>query len=401
MGNTKKIIDNKLCLGCGLCEALSGKDNVKMQLDKNGFFLPVGNILSKEESIIYKICPGINIDNDISFDKNESVWGRILDSFSAHSSDNEIRKKGSSGGVISSIAIYLLENKIIDSVLQIGGNPNDFQENTLKISNYKEDVLNCAASRYAPALVFNNILDILNKDENKYCFIGKPCDISGLKNLLKHYPQYNNRFVFFISIVCAGMPSFIATEDAIDHFQTVKYPVKDLTYRGNGWPGYFSFLDSNNKKYQMSYNDSWGNILGKKIHFRCKICPDGIGLQADFVAGDAWETKNGYPDFSEKEGESLVITRTKQALDLFSKMIDEDKVRARKLDPERIKQMQPFQYNRRSYVAPRIIALLLIKRIFPSFRNTKIWHNLFNSSLKRSIREFIGTTRRLIIQNKN
>lgn len=51
----------------------------------------------------------------------------------------------------------------------------------------------------------------------------------------------------------------------------------------------------------MSYNESWGNILGKYLQKRCKICPDGIGEFADIVCADAWHgDKSGYPNFEEK-----------------------------------------------------------------------------------------------------
>ena len=37
------------------------------------------------------------------------------------STDNEIRTKSSSGGFISGIAVYMLDNKLVDAVLHVGG----------------------------------------------------------------------------------------------------------------------------------------------------------------------------------------------------------------------------------------------------------------------------------------
>lgn len=394
----QKIVDKNLCLGCGLCETVCGKINVEMQLQKNGFFFPaIKNLQAEKEQIISQICPGINIVNDQPFGKSERIWGRVLGAYSAYSTDKEIRTKGSSGGIISAIAIYLLENKIIDAVLQVGGDATNYKQNVLKISTTKEDVLACATSRYAPAAVFNNVLQILTNSADSYCFIGKPCDISGIKNFLNAYPQYKERFIFFISIVCAGMPSFNATQDAIDSFGTAQNPVTDLVYRGNGWPGYFSFTDAVGKKHQMSYNDSWGKILGRKIHFRCKICPDGIGLQADIAVGDAWETKDGYPDFTEREGQSLVLLRTSKAIELFHLMQYNKRIFSQNLPVEKIKNMQPFQYYRREFVGARIIATSLGKGFLLNFRNMKLWINHFKSPVKKSIKEFGGTMKRMLV----
>lgn len=394
-----KIVSRNLCLGCGLCEAMDPL-NTSMQLKPNGFFEPSHKLplVKSKANEILKICPGINIQNDLIFDQSQGVWGKVYNLYSAYSTDSEIRTKGSSGGIISAIAIYLLEEKLVDSVLQVGYDSADYKKNQLQISKTKQEVLNCATSRYAPVSIFKDIFTILESSEDKFCFIGKPCDISGLKNVLQYYPQYRDRFVYYISIVCAGMPSFNATDKLIDSFNEIKKPISNLKYRGDGWPGFFSFTDDNKKKFQMTYNDSWGKVLGRHIHFRCKVCPDGIGLQADIAVGDAWSTHDGYPDFTEREGESLVLLRTSKASVLFDEMLKHKKVVYRPLEMSTIKQMQPFQYNRRMHVAARITALLIIKQQQLNFKNVRIWSNLLHSPILRSIREFLGTAKRLVLR---
>lgn len=393
-----KIVEKDLCLGCGLCEAVYGKDGATMQLQSNGFLTPVIKKSQIEsEKIILRICPGINIVNDQPFENRDRIWGKVMGTYSGYSSDKEIQTKGSSGGIISAVAIFLLENKKVDAVLHVGGDSNDYQRNSLRVSRTRDEVLEYAGSRYAPAGVFNDILAILLGNDDCYLFIGKPCDISALKNLLNEFPQYKERFKFFVSIMCAGIPSYNATQDVIETFDKVKLPIKDLTYRGNGWPGFFSFIDASERRHQMSYNDSWGKNLGKKIHFRCKICPDGIGLQSDFAAGDAWETKDGYPDFTEREGRSLILLRTPKATDLFHTMKQEGHVILQNLPIEKIKIMQPYQYSRRKAVGARVIATTLGKRVSLNFKSMRIWTNLFSQPLTSSFREFIGTLKRILI----
>jgi coenzyme F420 hydrogenase subunit beta len=392
----EKIVDKSLCLGCGMCVSIYGQKNAKMQILDSGFMTPI--ILtpqSEKEKIIEQICPGVNIINDKPFDSNERIWGKVLESYTGFSTDSSVRKKGSSGGIISAVCIYLLETKMVDAVLQIGWQRDDYKQNRLKVSKSKEDVLACAASRYAPAAVFNNILSILRNSNDRFCFVGKPCDLSALRNFLKIYPQYTERFVLLVSIVCAGMPSYNATRDAIDSFGKIKNPVSNLVYRGNGWPGFFSFDDGAGMRHKMTYKDSWGKMLGRKIHFRCKICPDGIGLQADMVVGDAWETKDGYPDFEEREGQSLLLLRTVKAVELVCSMRSENHIELKPLLVSKIQNIQPPQYLRRQVVGARIIAASLGKGVILNFRNMKIWTNLFRFSLIKALKEFWGTLNRL------
>jgi coenzyme F420 hydrogenase subunit beta len=391
-----EIEKNNLCLGCGLCESVCGKDFVEMELQQNGFFRPnVKTISETGEKIIAKICPGVNVVNDIPFEKKESIWGKIDGLYSAYSNDSEVRTKGSSGGIVSAVAISLLENKKVDAVLQVGGDHTDYERNALRISRSRADVLNCASSRYAPALIFDKIFEILDANTDSYAFIGKPCDISALKNFLNVYPEYKNRFKLTVSIMCAGMPSFAGTRAVIDGFKA-EYPVNNLVYRGNGWPGFFSFIDRMGREYRKSYNDSWGKVLNRHLNFRCKICPDGIGLQADLAVGDAWETKDGYPDFTEKEGHSLVISRTRQGSQVLEEMLAAGEMSSAILDPGKIALMQPYQFDRRRKVAARLIAFALVKGKMLNYQGVYIWHNLTKVGPLALLKEFYGTFKRLI-----
>lgn len=395
----ENIVKDNLCLGCGLCESICGKESVEMKLESDGFFRPQVKFQKKDkEEIIKQICPGINVVNDLTFDANETIWGKIESLHSGYSNDFETRKIGSSGGIVSAIAIYLLEKGLVNGVLQVGGNSEDYERNTLNISRTKEDVLNCASSRYAPALIFDKIIETLEANDDTYGFIGKPCDISALKNFLNVFPQYKNRFKLTVSIMCAGMPSFNGTASIIKEMNA-KSPVKNLVYRGNGWPGYFSFTDNNNQHFQRSYNDSWGKTLNRHLNFRCKICPDGIGLQADIAVGDAWETEDGYPDFTEKEGQSLVIVRTAAGAKILNMASADASMSFTPLLKEKLALMQPYQYQRRTRIGARATAYMLGKGRILNFKNLSLFGNMFYSQPKILIREFAGTFMR-VVKNK-
>ncbi|MCU7548270.1 Coenzyme F420 hydrogenase/dehydrogenase, beta subunit C-terminal domain [Chitinophagaceae bacterium LB-8] len=385
-----------LCLGCGLCEAVLGKENCTMQLRDDGFFHPQFKRLDKKsERVINEICPSINVRNEYELKKDERIWGKIIQLYEGFSADQEVRAKSSSGGVVSALAIYLLEHKKVDAVLHVGGDADDYQQNKLRKSYDREDVIRNNSSRYAPALMFSDIFEILNQSDEIFCFIGKPCDIAALKNFLRVYPTYQDRFKLTISIVCAGMPSFNGTRKLISDFHP-QVPIKNLSYRGNGWPGYFSFSDNSGKVYSKSYNDSWGKVLNRHLCFRCKICPEGIGLLADIAIGDAWETKNGYPDFTEKEGNSLVITRTAIGQQVVDELINDEAIFCKSLPVEKLRLMQPFQYRRRKYAGMRIIAAMIAKQFLFRFHNLYIYRNLEFKSPKRLMKEFLGTFKRAI-----
>ena len=394
----EKVDKANLCLGCGLCESICGEDNVKMTLGADGFFHPIiiNPAFLKTENTIERVCPSINVVLDKPISKGAELWGEIINLYSGYSKDAIVRKSGSSGGMVSGIAINLLERGIVDGILHVGGDIDDFYRNTLKISYTKEDVLNCASSRYAPASVFNNIINILDENPKMvFGFIGKPCDISGMKNLLKEFPTYNERIKITIAIICAGIPSFNGTDKIINDLGAER-PVKNLVYRGDGWPGYFSFTDKNMIHYKKTYNESWGKTLNRHLNLRCKVCPDGIGLQADIAIGDAWETKDGYPNFDEKEGNSLIIIRTLLGENILNDIVKSDHVALKSLSLDKIRIMQPYQYNRRERVTARLAALRLVKGVRLNFVNTSIYKNSSKVGFLSLIKEFLRTYKRLI-----
>ena len=399
MRRVQNIVDKELCIGCGLCEAVFGSDVAQMEEGRSGFFTPVFRHKERvEEDVILRICPGVNIVNDQPFDRGENIWGKLLEAYSGYSKQKDIRYSASSGGVISGVAVYMLENKLVDAVLQVGGDSKDYKRNSLRVSRSRADVLACSSSRYAPSLVFDKVLKILNDSTDRFLFIGKPCDVSGIKNLIKEFPEYENRFVLFVALFCAGIPSFSATQEVIETFPEVKYPIRDLMYRGEGWPGKFSFVDHAGSYFSMSYNESWGDKLGKKLHFRCKICPDGIGLQADVAVGDAWETVDGYPDFSDKEGQSLVLLRTLKATKLFMQMQLEKQLKLSLLSLQNVRQMQPFQYSRRRVAGVRMLATIVGKRVFLNFRGLRLGTSIMRLPFFKGVREFFGTLKRIMLK---
>lgn len=397
MTKVSDIIKSDLCLGCGLCEAVD--QNCKMFLSDKGFYRPILKGMNKHsQQVVAKICPGINVRNFGG--SNTSVWGNVVMASNAWAKDKTIRQSSSSGGVTSALAIYLLESHKVDAVLHVGVKTNDFLHNKLHISKNREDVLKRNASRYAPAAVFNDILNILDKNSDTYAFIGKPCDIAGMKNLLKLYPQYKVRIKYFLAIFCAGMPSYNATLKAISTFGNEKSPLT-LRYRGDGWPGFFTVTYADGSSDRMTYNDSWGKILGRQLGFRCKICPDGIGLLADIASGDAWNTKDGYPDFTESDGRNFCFVRTARGKDLFEDAQKAGYLEMEKLHVPDVKDMQRYQFDRRHYVGWRILAVQIMSGCILHFRGLGYAHMAMKANFNRALHDMYGTIKRFYKVRKN
>lgn len=366
-----------------------------MVLSNDGFYYP--NLeAGVDDSVIKKLCPGIKVHSNI----HDEFWGKYLEISEGWATDGEIRFHASSGGVVSSLAVYLIQEHIVDSILQVGVSSDDYRYNILKVSSNREEVFNNAQSRYAPALSLYTVKQILDDSKSSYAFIGKACDIAGMKNFLETFPEYKDRIKIFISIICAGMPSLRGTEEAIKLSGQAKEP-STLKYRGDGWPGLFKAKWDDGSEFSLTYHESWGKILGKHLNFRCKVCADGIGSLADISVGDSWNTKDGYPDFEEKDGKSLIFARTSKGLDFVLNAANKGYIENFQIDDEgALEKMQPGQFIRRKYVGWRVFSVQVMTLGILNYKGLGIYRQALKSNFKTGIKNMTGTINRFIKLNR-
>lgn len=386
-----KILKSNFCLGCGLCSSIIPNQKIIMELGTNGYYRPIvkQNLSKNDNCLINNICPGIHVENNLE----GGIWGHIEAACQGWSSNKDIRYIASSGGLVSSIAIYLLETKQIDAILHVGKSEKSSLYNKLLISRTREQIIERAKSIYAPAQVFNDIVEILDNSNDNYCFIGKPCDIVAINNLIEQFPKYKRRIRYKISIFCAGIPSYNATINLCKKSGRTDIPVK-IKYRGDGWPGLFEALYEDGTKFQMSYIESWGRYLGRNLCYRCKICPDGIGLSADLAVGDYWNTKDGYPDFKEQDGRSFCIIRTPKGKNIIEEAVENNYIEIRDINVKNLKYLQPYQYNRRRLAGWRILPIRILSGNMLYFKGLSLFKNSLSVPLKEGVIELLGSLKR-------
>ena len=390
MAKKDNIIRQGLCVGCGLCSSVK-EHRFTMSINHEGFYEPDSSERISEDETVRSVCPGIRIHGH----NEKDVWGSMIEVAESWSADKQIRYHSSSGGVVTTLAIWMIETHQADAVLHVGVKEGDYLLNELHVSRSKDDIIRNAQSRYAPALTLYRVKQILDGSNETFVFIGKPCDIAGIRNLTERFPEYKERFKLLISIFCAGIPSYEATKEVCRHLGREDDPVK-IKYRGDGWPGSFKAEWADGRTREMSYNDSWGKILGRKIAFRCKVCPDGIGLLADLSVGDSWNTINGYPDFTDSEGRSFVMIRTERGQEIFNQASEEEVVVSKQLDKKLLAAMQPFQYRRRIMVGWRLIPLKLKNYGLIDFTGLGLVRMVKSSPKSQGFREMLGTMKRII-----
>ncbi len=346
-----------------------------------------------QEAAIAATCPGLTVEQDRP---GHPYWGPVLECRTGHSTDPALRHQASSGGGISALLVHLLETRAVDRVIQTAASGTVPVANETVLSVTPGEVFAAAGSRYAPSAPLARLEDIL-EPPGKAAFVGKPCDVAALRAIARRDPRVDEKIPYLLSFFCAGVPSQAGAEAVVAKLGVAPDDLAAFRYRGDGWPGYATATRKGGGAERMSYNDSWGDILTRHVQFRCKICPDGVGGAADAVCADAWECdEHGYPIFEEREGSSLILSRTEKGEALVRAAMEAGRLAAEPLPLDAVTAMQPGQVSRKRGVAARLAALASLGRPRPSYSGFRLLSPAMEDGLAANLRNAAGTGRRVL-----
>ena len=377
-----KIVEDGACIGCGLCEAIAGRDKVKAVKVTTGNIRPVASAALDHEAVdrIYDVCPGTRVDGlpERLIDESTSidhVWGAHQRIVLAHAGEPEVRFEGSTGGVLTALGIYLLESGRVDFIFHTRSSIAEptFGESTLSFT--RGDVWDAAGSRYGPTATLLDINDVLDRGQS-FAFIGKPCDVGALRNYARHDERVDDLVKYWLTLVCGGYMPPAAMNSFLQDNGTDPEDVVRFRYRGQGCPGPTTFETRDGSVTNMRYTDFWGeDESGWSLPFRCKICPDGIGESADIAASDTWP--GGSPDPATEDldkGLNAIIARTAAGKELMEAAIADGALglEGEDLTPGDMTEIQPHQMKKKYAVWARFRGLEQEGCVYPQTNRLRL-----------------------------
>ena len=313
-----RIVEDGLCVGCGLCAAMSG-GAVEMKVSPLGYLRPYprerlsGDLVDR----VYEVCPGLRQDSlpehVLAVDTEiDPVWGPVRAMYSAHAADEPTRIRAASGGVLSGLSKFMLDTGRVGFVLHVRCDDADPTRGVAHVSRTNADVDRGTGSVYGPAAPLSNFLAHLDAGE-PFAFIGKPCDISAVRNYAATDPRVDRLVKYLLTPVCGGivpppqMDIFLASRGF------AREELAGFRYRGDGCPGDVEFSARDGRSGTANMYEPYGGIEESswQLPFRCKICPDGPGEGADIAAGDQWVDDVPDWEFAKiDKGTNAVLIRT-------------------------------------------------------------------------------------------
>jgi coenzyme F420 hydrogenase subunit beta len=399
LNNAQQIAEWRLCVGCGACAYICPEQNITLVNIINQGIRPICNPSQcKECGECLRVCPGYetiqstNRNNPGLIDELYQSWGPILEVWEGYAADPEIRFNGSSGGIASALALYCLEKEGMYGVLHTASDEKDAVANQTVISRSRGEILHRAGSRYAPASPCSE-LNLIESAPESCIFIGKPCDVAGLRKAAKLRPALKEKVGVAIGIFCAGTPSTQGTINLLNKYHINAEDVDALRYRGRGWPGHFTAHSKRDKSklQELTYKEAWGFVQAYRP-FRCYLCPDATSELADISCGDAWyrEIKDDDP------GYSVVLVRTERGRRIIRGAIEAGYVKIERAAPQILSLSQKAMPNKRGAVWGRAVTMRACGLPAPQYIGFSLFRSWLAMPTIEKAKSILGTLRRII-----
>ncbi len=298
-----------LCCGCSLCADVCPCGAIDIVPDEYGFARPRADAERCVEcGACREKCP-----------VNGSRENDATEVFASYAKDDNIRKSSSSGGIFR-----LLADKVISEGGAVAAVGYDERFRAVyKIAEKSEELDELMGSKYTEARsngVYGKVKDLLGGGR-KVLFVGTPCRVSALKNLVGE-----DENLLTVDFICHGVPSPLLLEKYLseNHSGAKRVYFRDKTH---GWQEFSMRVDKEEGKpyIRSQYKDPYlrvflGNTALRESCYDCRF--KGDHYASDITLGDFWGISSCIPSMNDDKGTSAVVVRTEKGSSAFDEIKD-------------------------------------------------------------------------------
>ncbi len=369
MSNVPKVIDlvvnNDLCIGCGLCTYKCPEKALEMKWNDFGFLVPVLSGTCNTDKMCISVCPfnpfpedNVKTENELAdiFLKKTTLFhpqiGKYQGIYVGYS--EEFRLTSSSGGIATFVLSDLLERGIVNHVFSVKESVTPGFHYEYAISNNKQELIAASQTKYYP-VTLSTVFSKIDELEGHIVIAGVACFIKAIRLAQHSDPVLKEKIPFLVGIICGGVKSQFFTEYLADKAGVPKnriakpeFRIKDIKSTAGDYSfGCYSDKDNQKSTIKMrTVGDMWGTGLFKAN--ACDFCDDVTTELADISLGDAWLQ----PYVNDGKGTNVVVTRSILAEQIINEGIKEAKIYLATLPLDQFLSSQQGSYNHRHQGLP-------------------------------------------------
>jgi coenzyme F420 hydrogenase subunit beta len=334
------------------------------------------------------VCPGHSVElqrlSSSLFNNTEEVLniGRFVKCYTGHSLDYNIRYHAASGGVVSSLLIFMLENKLIESAIVTRMSKGNPLEPEVIIAKTRQKILEGKSSKYCPVPLNLALTQIMSSSSGKFAIVGLPCHIHGLRKAEIHFPVLKNK-IFYLGLYCSSTRTFGATEFLLQKYGILKNDINSFAYRDERCLGNMLIRLKKNIVKKYEYLNYYPPIRSFFIPHRCTLCIDHTAELADISFGDIH-----IPEYwDDKIGTTSIIVRSEKGNQVLANAYEKKYISLEPVDKKLIIKSQQSSLKRKKcqiFVRFKLLRMLGMK--YPVYDNSA-YHT---KSLQEYLKHFIS-----------
>jgi len=359
----KDIVGSGLCIGCGSCVAQARLADAHMEFDAYGQLKPVGPSawFRHDSEAFTRTCPfSPDARNEDQLAATlfpapahrDAALGSFQTAYVGYVAEEEFRMQGSSGGMVTWVAMELLRKGLIDGVAHVVATQDPQRDGRYfryRISRTEAEINEGAKSRYYP-IEMSEILNTIREVPGRYAVVGIPCFIKAVQLLRQEDPIIRERIQFTLGLFCGHMKSARFVESfawqmkvPIQEVERVEYRQKLPDRPANWYNAKLTLRDgsSADRDWWNLADGDWG--AGFYMNPACNFCDDVVAETSDISFGDAWVE----PYSSDGRGTNVVVVRSPLVEQLVESAIREGRLHLETVDAKFVEQTQAAGFRQR------------------------------------------------------
>lgn len=369
------VIEKGLCVRCGVCAGICPLRVI--EFDEARYPILTGQCAGC--GACTASCPGADVDFPAL---SRRVFGREFDVldlqghtenlFVAHATDPEIRRSGTSGGMVTALLLHLLEHKKIDGAVVVDFDRENPTRSRGILATTAEQIRSAAGSKYCltPSMA---VLQELRKREGRYAVVALPCQIHGLRKMEEADPKLSAKIACIFGLYCACNMEPHSHLEAIVSAGIGREEVARFDFRGGDWPGGYVVEKTDGtrvKLHSMSYRSVVNVLFRVTGAERCYLCVDGLSEYADLSFGD-FHAFDYSGDMAKMEKCTLITQRTERGNELLRQAVEDGAISLHPLPREHMsKRILRMARGKRFRNSARLLRLRSQGKPVPSYHCT-------------------------------
>jgi coenzyme F420 hydrogenase subunit beta len=315
----RQVIRAGLCTGCGACVSLDASGRSVMRETPLGPVPEFGPDVRLPQ-LAFDCCPGKGLNYPQLYQRvygalpKNWLTGPTISVRTGHATDEAVRRNGASGGVLTRVLIYLLEEKLIDAAIVVRqGVPTPEQARPV-LATTRQQILEAAQSVYIPVATLDRLREL--EPGKKYAMTCLPDQAAALRVM----QQAGHERALQISYVLGPYTGTAMYPAAIRSFLrscgvSASDAITSLKWRAGEWPGYLEIKTASGRLIRS--NKFYYNYLIPFFITQNSLQNQDFANEfCDLSVGDAWS-----PQFEKAGGgHSVITTRTRAMEEIIARM---------------------------------------------------------------------------------